>query len=71
MTRHIVIIDYLLNSIKTSESPDNVEVKLKVELVHFPLIYCNIWFAVGETILKSLKKELFINVFSHKPAELL
>ena len=55
----------------TSVLPDKVDVKLNVELVHFPLIYCNIWFDVGDIILKSLINELFINVFSHKTAELL
>ena len=56
----------------TSESDDKVEDPIdKLELTLLPAIYCNIWFAVGETILKSLKNELFINVFSHKPAELL
>ena len=54
-----------------SESPDNVDVKFKVVFVHFPFEYCNIWLLDADEILKSLKNELFINVFSNKPTELL
>ena len=44
----------------TSVSPDSVDVKLKFKLTHFPLIYCNIWFAVGEIILSHLKKNYLL-----------
>ena len=50
-----------------TESPDNVDVKFKVASVHFPFKYCKIWLLHADEILKSLKNELFINVFSNKP----
>ena len=61
--------DKLFNEI--SASPYNVDVKFKVVFIHFPLEYCKIWLLDGDEILKSLKNELFINVFSNKPTELL
>ena len=61
--------DKLFN--ETSESPENVDVKFKVAFIHFPFEYCNIWLLDADEILKSLKNELFINVFSNKPTELL
>ena len=57
--------DKLFN--ETSESPDNVDVKFKVAFIHFPFEYCKTWLLHADEILKSLKNEPFINVFSNKP----